>query len=123
MLTAERDQRTTVGRMSLAIEESHDRAVVRVGGVVGSSEAAELDLRLSLLITRRPARVVFDLDGLRLIGSLGLGVLLAFRRGLIRRGGRVALARARPEVAALLAQVGLDKMFETFEGPPDVPSI
>ncbi len=123
MLMAERQQRSTVGRMSLAIQEGHDRVVVRIGGVVGSSEATELDLRLSLLITRRPARVVFDLDGLRLVGSLGLGVLLAFRRGLLRRGGRVALARVRPEVAALLAQVGLDAMFETFDNPADAPSI
>jgi anti-anti-sigma factor len=119
MLTAERNQRSTVGRMSLAIKEDHDRTVVRLGGVVGSNEATELDLRLSLLLACQPAHVVFDLDGLRLIGSLGLGVLFAFRRGLIRRGGRVGLARVRPEVAALLAQVGLDEMFESFDRVED----
>jgi anti-anti-sigma factor len=108
--------------MSLAIHEGHDRAVVHLGGVVGSSEATELDLRLTFLITRRPVRVVFDLAGLRLIGSLGLGVLLAFRRGLLRRGGRMSLAPVRPEVAALLAQAGLDEMFEMFDARADAPS-
>jgi hypothetical protein len=38
--------------------------------------------------------VTLDLSELRSISSLAMGVLVAYRRGVVRRGGRVRLAAA-----------------------------
>jgi anti-anti-sigma factor len=63
---------------------------------------------------RRPAVVTLDLSELRSISSLAMGVLVAYRRGVIRAGGRVFLAGAlQPAVHEALARAELFDLFET----------
>jgi len=50
----------------------------------------------------RPPRVVLHLGEVSFITSLGLAVLLRFRRRLLRRGGRLVLCAPAPRVADLL---------------------
>jgi anti-anti-sigma factor len=70
-------------------------------------------LRLS---ARRPTLVILDLSGLRSISSLAMGVLVSFRRDVIRRGGRVRLAKALQEpVREALERAGVLALF----GPPE----
>jgi anti-anti-sigma factor len=66
--------------------------VVRVAGEAGVRQAAELTAALLGPSAGRPALVTLDLAGLNFISSLAMGVLVSFRRGVVRAGGLVRLA-------------------------------
>jgi anti-anti-sigma factor len=71
---------------------------------------------------RRPAVVALDLTELRSISCLAMGVLVGYRRGVVRTGGRVRLVGAlQPAVHEALARAELLDLFETAgdEGPTD----
>jgi anti-anti-sigma regulatory factor len=61
--------------------------------------------------------VTLDLSEVRSISSLAMGVLVAFRRGVVRAGGRVCLAPdLHPAVREALTRAELTSLFETDGG-------
>ena len=87
--------------------------VVRLIGEAGVRRADELTAALLGLSTLRPGLVTLDLSRLNAVSCLSMGVLVAFRRGIVRAGGRVRLAaalqrpvRERLERAELLTLFG-----------------
>src|SRR5262245_18415219 len=77
----------TVGQMS-------DNVVVRVKGEATVASAGALLDGLLPVAARRPTVVILDLNELSFISSLAMGILVSYRRGVVRRGGRVQLADA-----------------------------
>jgi anti-anti-sigma regulatory factor len=66
--------------------------------------------------TRRQVIVTIDLSELRSISSLAMGVLVAYRRSVIRRGGQVRLAEGmQAAVREALARAEILALFETAE--------
>jgi anti-anti-sigma factor len=87
--------------------------IVRLRGEAGVPEAEWLESALRAPAASRPAGVLLDLSELRSISSLAVGVLIAFRRGVVRGGGRVVLVDDfQPAVAAAVAMAGLTDLFE-----------
>jgi hypothetical protein len=65
----------------------------------------------------RPAIVTLDLSELRCLSSLAMGALVAYRRGVVRTGGRVRLAeQLQPGVREALARAELFDLFEPDTG-------
>jgi hypothetical protein len=61
---------------------------------------------------------------LRSISSLAMGVLVAYRRGVVRAGGRVRLAGGlQPAVHEALARAELFDMFETTDDVWPTPAL
>jgi anti-anti-sigma factor len=61
--------------------------------------------------------VTLDLSELRFISSLAMGVLVTFRRSVVRTGGRVRLAEGfQPAVKEALTRAGLLDLFATDAG-------
>jgi anti-anti-sigma factor len=86
---------------------------VRLRGHAGVLEVDALDFVLRPLSARRPACVTFELSKLDSISSLGMGLLVAFRRAIVRAGGRVCLAAdLQPGVREALDRTGLMRLFE-----------
>jgi anti-anti-sigma factor len=94
--------------------QTDDGMVIRVKGFAGIDQSGSL---LSCLLgpsARRPLVVTLDLSGLCSISSLAMGVLVAYRRGVVRAGGRVRLAgELQPAVREALARAELFDLFET----------
>ena len=62
--------------------------------------------------------MTLDLSELRSLSCLALGALVAYRRGVVRTGGRVRLARGlQTVVKEALARAGLFDLFETAADP------
>jgi anti-anti-sigma factor len=85
--------------------------------VKGEARVECVDALLDGLLTAtacRPAVVTLDLTELRSISSLAMGALTAYRRGVVRTGGRVRLARElQPAVHEALARAELLSLFES----------
>jgi anti-anti-sigma factor len=57
---------------------------------------------------RRPGVVILDLSELHFISLMAVGILAAYRRSVVRTGGRLRLTRVmQPAVKEALARAGL----------------
>ena len=90
--------------------------IIRVKGEARVECAGALLDGLLAPAARRPAVVILDLSELRSISCLAMGVLVTYRRGVVRAGGRVHLAGGlQPAVNEALARAELLDLFETTD--------
>jgi anti-anti-sigma factor len=102
--------------------QAGDDLVIRVKGNAGVGSAGALLDGLLAPAARRPAVVTLDLSELRCISSLAMGVLVAYRRGVVRAGGRVRLAESlQPPVKEALARAEVLDLFEPTAGAGEAP--
>jgi anti-anti-sigma factor len=98
--------------MDVGISEATQEVVVRIAGEAGYRLADPLTAALLRLTAGPPKLVTLDLSELTFICSLAMGVLVSFRRGVIRRGGRVRLGTTLQEpVREALDRAGLLGLF------------
>jgi anti-anti-sigma factor len=98
----------------VAVSQTSDGPLIEVKGEARFDCTGELLNALLAPAACRPAVVTLDLSELRFISSLAMGVLVAFRRGVVRTGGRVRLTEGlQPQVRESLARAGLLDLFET----------
>jgi len=107
---------TAVPAVEVAVDQTPDEMIVRVKGEARVESAGALLSSLLVPAARRRAVVTLDLSELRSISALAMGVLVAYRRGVIRNGGRVRLAaELHPAVKVALARAELLGLFETTQ--------
>jgi anti-anti-sigma factor len=103
--------------IDVAVSRTSDDLVIRVKGEAGVGSAGALLDRLLANAAGRPASVTLDLSELRSVSPLALGVLAAYRRGVVCAGGRVRLvAGLQPAVKEALARAELLHLFENATG-------
>ena len=94
------------------MDQSSDGLVIRVKGDAGVDSSGELLGALLTASARRPPLVTLDLSELRSISTLAMGVLVAYRRGVIRHGGQVLLDEPlQPAVSEALDRAELLQLF------------
>jgi anti-anti-sigma factor len=95
---------------------AHDRGVVvSLSGDATIENTEEIRSTLQPILERSPARVVLDLAHLAFINSLGLGVLLEFRRDLHAKGTKLRLCGASGRIAEMLRKTRLADLFPMYE--------
>jgi anti-anti-sigma factor len=96
----------------MTIDRRADAAVVRLGGV-GGTTADVLERQLAQLVASRPARVLLDLSAVAQVSGVMLGALLSLRSGVVNYGGEIRIVAAQPIVLELFRRTGLNIVFET----------
>jgi anti-anti-sigma factor len=115
--------KAAAGGVEVVVTQTPDGMVLRVKGDAGVECAGVLLAGLLAPAALRPAVVTLDLSELRSISSLALGVLVAFRRGVVRIGGRVRLAEGlQSPVREALARAELFDLFEITSDPELAPN-
>ncbi len=101
-------------RQKLTVDglQIEDAVIVALKGEAGFQEVSTLQYHLGQLLGRGLALVLLDLSELRFIASVALGVLVGFRRALLRGGGRLKLTGLRPQVLEAFRRTRLDDLFE-----------
>jgi anti-anti-sigma factor len=98
--------------------------VIRVKGEATVQSVGVLQAGLLAPSACRPAVVTLDLSELCSICCLAMGVLVAYRRGVVRTGGRVRLAEElQPAVKEALARAELFGLFEATADPGRPPAL
>ncbi len=93
------------------ILKEQDKVVVKPGMDVVASMAGELKSELKALIDQGVKDMTIDLDGVEMIDSVGLGVLIAAHNSLRQGGTGLALRHVSKDIHRLLKTMRLDKHF------------
>jgi anti-anti-sigma factor len=91
-------------------DDGPDRIVAMAGSM---SPVDSLDLHAKLLPTvpDAPSRMIFDLSGVSIMPSLGIGTMMSFVRALEAKGHVVRFAAAQPNVQEVIARCKLDTIW------------
>lgn len=104
--------------LSVRVFETSEAVVVQLDGEAGITAADGLQMPLQRITVTRPAVVVFDMANLTFVASLFLGMLVRFRRGVVKHGTRVQLAGVRPNILDVLRTTRLEELFEFVASAP-----
>ena len=88
-----------------------DRVVVKLIGLADSTSSVVLEREFLRLNALRAALVVFDLSQLTFISSLAIGLLVSFRKGQSRHGGKALLEGVTGSVAEALQRTRVTELF------------
>jgi anti-anti-sigma factor len=94
-----------------AANRSPEVIVVRFRGDMGLPELGRLELELNRLVAMRPKVAVLDLASVASIACLAVGMLVDFRRAIVRAGGSVRLTAVQPAVVEALRRARVEELF------------
>ncbi|MBI1372768.1 MAG: anti-sigma factor antagonist [Phycisphaera sp.] len=104
-----------VEEFSVQIEPREDDIIVRLIGDATLTKGDYLQDTLWPIIEQKPKRVVIDLSRLIFVNSLGLGILLGFRKGLTRNSIPVAVAGTRDHILDVFQETRLIELFKIYD--------
>lgn len=96
--------------MAFTVEKSGEVAIVVIDGEVTSTNSSELQAILEEVKSDGFSKIVFDLEKLLYICSLGIGVLARTCGELKKTQGMMAVHSPSDEVRKLLSLLRLDKI-------------
>lgn len=94
--------------MNTSVENG--KAVVKISGDADFTRVGIVDDEIKKVLKQQPKEVVFDLAGLRLIASMGIGALVELSSSVRKRGGKVKTINAGPAIVELLTMVRLEEI-------------
>jgi anti-anti-sigma factor len=93
------------------VEETRERVVVRPGRDIVSSMVGEFRAELKAIVDKQDVLLTVDLEGVRMIDSMGLGVLIATHNSLVKRDAGLELINISGDILLLLKNMRLDRHF------------
>ncbi len=76
-----------------------------------ASVADELKDELLTIIRQSPDEICLDLTGVKMIDSIGIGVLVATHNTITKAGGRLKLVNVGPNICDVISTMRLDRHF------------
>ncbi|MFG2818579.1 STAS domain-containing protein [Kitasatospora sp. NPDC048365] len=110
--------------LSVSYGERYGWTVVQVAGEIDIAGVVALRERLQRLVTDGCLHLVVDIGRLDFCDSTGFAVLVATRRMLAARGGRLRLVLppAESHTRKVLALFGIERIFDVHESVEDALS-
>jgi anti-anti-sigma factor len=102
-------------KLTFRVERRPHVLLVAIGGEASFDQAEVLSAQPFWIPLGAYSLVVLDLAGLTFLSSLAIGALVAYRRGLWRRGVELRLANVQAQVWLALESAGLGKLFEPID--------
>ena len=105
-----------MGKFSVEVSDRDGVTVLALIGMAELTSADVIDQKVTLVLARKPARVVVDLSQLTGISSICMGSLVRLKRGLDPRPNspRVCMSGAQELVTLALRRARLDEFFPMY---------
>ena len=103
------------------ITENNDQIIVKPGKDVVASMANEFRDKLQEQIKKSPKELIIDLQGVEMVDSVGIGVLIATHNSLHKVGGELRVTNVARDIFGLFTTMRLDRHF-TVESAGDEES-
>ena len=101
--------------LHIETSERDGMTIVRLVGSAGYPTADPLQVELNKVVAIRPAIVIIDGTDWDFVCSMVLGVLVSFRRAMVRHQSRIVLASLKPAVRSAFETSRLNELFEIVE--------
>jgi len=102
--------------MKFSTKELNDVTVIKKdGSKLGGPEASELNNALHKLLDAKKKRIVVDLEGVTLMNSSGLGMLIGAVTTMRNAGGNLKIAGAREKVEQVFKITKVSNVIELHE--------
>jgi anti-sigma B factor antagonist len=102
----------------LAIERNHippDITVLELTGrLVLSNNSRDVELKLAEILGEQSKKIIFDLKGITLIDSTGVGILVVCQGKVTQAGGELRIAGASGIVDEVLKMTSVNKLVRLF---------
>ena len=108
-------RRKPADKLTFRVQRGADFLCVAIQGEASFDQAEVISAQLLRIPLDGYSLVVLDLAELTLLSSLAMGALVAYRRGVGRRGVEVRLANLQAPVWLALALAGLSNLFEPMD--------
>ena len=102
-------------KLTFRVQRCPSFLCVAIRGEASFDQAEVISAQLLRIPLGAYSLVVLDLAGLTFLSSLAMGALVAYRRGLWRRGVELRLANVQAQVWLALETAGLGKLFEPID--------
>ncbi len=103
--------------IEIEVEGKDGASLVTVKGSLAASDVNFLSAALEDLLAGQAKVVIVDLDGVDIITSEGLGVLIRARKNISDYGGSLILCGLKGNVLDVFKMTRLDKVFTTYDSP------
>lgn len=96
--------------MSL-IDKDGGQITVKPGKDVVASMANEFRAELNSQIQEAPSELIIDLDGVEMVDSVGIGIIIATHNSLDQKGGKLKVVNIADDIYGLFSTMRLDRHF------------
>ncbi len=100
------------GNAMSEVSREGEHAVVKPGRDIVASMAGEFREELKQLIDEGMTEITLDLEGVGMVDSIGMGLLIATHNSLGKKGGKLSVRKTPEEILGLMRTMRLDKHFE-----------
>ncbi len=101
--------------MDILVTYQKDNAIVRVSGSILGDDRIQLSDKIQELVESGGKNIILNLKAVELMDSVGLGMLVALRDSLMRRGVRLLLSNVDRSVKSLLLITRLNNVFDLYD--------
>ena len=104
--------------MILTIEQKQiapDITVLELTGrIVLGNNSRDVELKLGELLRDRARKIIFDLKGVNMLDSTGVGILVVCKGKMAKEGGELRIAGATGIVDEVLRMTSVNKLMQFF---------
>jgi anti-anti-sigma factor len=101
------------GRNSMStIKNSEDSVVVKPGKNLVASVISEFSDELKALTKSSPKEIIIDLEGVDMVDSLGMGILIATHNSLLAQNAVLRVVNVNPDIYNAFVVMRLNHHFE-----------
>jgi anti-anti-sigma factor len=93
------------------ISIDNNKAEIRPDADIVSSTVDGLRTELKNLLNQGVSEMAFDLKGVDVVDSVGLGLIIATNNSLVKKGGKLSVINVSPNVHDLFKSMRLDHHF------------
>ena len=93
------------------ITKDKGRVVVKPEKDVVASMVNDFRSELQSLVQEQPAEMIIDMDGVSMVDSVGIGVIIATYNSLNKKGGTFTLINVSKDIFSLFSTMRLDQHF------------
>ena len=100
-----------------------DAVRYELSGRLDSASVEQIEAKLTASARGRPGNVMFDLQQVSFVGSLGIRMLISTARTLQREGRRLVLVGVQPQVMDVFETVALSELIPIAANPDEATQL
>ena len=93
------------------ITRTEKQATIKPGQDVVASMANDFKAELQSLVEATPEIIIIDLEGVEMVDSVGIGVMIATHNSLLKAGGSIKVINVADDIFNLFSTMRLDRHF------------